>query len=193
MILMEAAMSVFASANAMMVIFAREVFEVGSVGLGTLQSAAGLGSVVGSVALAASGGVRAKGLMLICSGVGFGLSLIAFAYVPWFVAAVVLMVLVGVLDMTMGTLRSTILQMLVPRHMLGRVGSLEALSTRGISGIGSFQVGTVASLVGVQSAVALGAAAGIAATLLIAARVPEVLRFTGGGVVAERPSVPAHT
>ena len=181
LLLMEAAMSTFGSYQAMMVIFAKDVFGMGPQGLGLLQSAAGVGSVVGSFTLATIGDVRHKGKLLMVSGVGYGTALIVFAYCPWFLAALAVLPIVGAMDIIFGATRTTITQLMVPREMLGRVMSLQGIAMRGLGNFGTFQTGTVASFVGVHSAVAIGAMACILATLAAGWLVPAVRGFTGVG------------
>ena len=190
LILMEAVTGIFGSFIPMMVVFAREVFEVGPEGYGLLQSALGAGSLIGSVALASRGDVRRKGQMLIMSGLAFCVAWVAFAFTSWFWLALVFLVIAGASDMVMGTTRTTMIQLLARRDLLGRVMSLHSVSTRGIGPIGSFQTGALAGLIGIQSAVALGALITGAVTCVVALRVPAVRNFIGSGA-HERP--PAST
>ena len=78
-------MSLFGSYNPMLVVFAREVFDVGPQGFGLLQSASGVGTVAGSLALTTVGDVKNKGPLILASGAALGASLLAFAFCPWFV------------------------------------------------------------------------------------------------------------
>jgi hypothetical protein len=174
-------MSLFGSYHAMMVIFAKDVFAMGPEGLGLLQSAAGVGSVIGSMALASVGDVHHKGRLLTTAGVVHGSALVAFALCPWFGLALPILALVGASDIWFSATRVTILQLITPSQMLGRVMSLSSISQRGIGGFGNFQVGTLAALVGVPIAVALGAAVCAGMTILYAVRVPALRTFTGSG------------
>jgi predicted MFS family arabinose efflux permease len=179
LLLLGSTMSIFASINAMMVVFATDVFEAGPVGFGILQSASGIGAVVGSLGLAAAGDIRRKGLALISGCLVFGATMIAFAYCSSFVVGVILLGVVGLADTVLGTMQLTILQVRARGQMLGRVMSLHAISTRGISPLGSFQMGTLTSFVGVQHAVAIGGLLSFLATLGVIAAVPAVRTFTG--------------
>jgi MFS family permease len=179
LILMEAIMSVFGSYQVMMVVFANEVFGVGPAGMGLLQSASGAGSVAGSFGLAILGDVRRKGRLLLISGVVYGLSLLAFALCPWYIAALPILLVVGASDIVFGATRSTMLQLLTPHTMLGRVMSLSSISMRGLGQLGGAQTGAVASIFGVQWAVALGALICAGFTIGSSWRVPLVRNFAG--------------
>ena len=178
LLLMETFISLFGYFNPMMVVFARDIFEVGAEGLGFLQSAVGAGSVLGSFGLAIVGGVRHKGRLMIIAGVAYGLTLTAFAFCPSFLLALPVLAAVGAADMLMGTLRVTLIQLAVEGNLRGRVMSLQAISTRGLSPLGGFQMGALASVIGVQSAVAFGAMICTAVMLAVALRVPSVRTFS---------------
>lgn len=188
LLVMESAISLFGSYHAMMVIFARDVFAVGPQGLGMLQSAAGGGSVIGSFALAAAGDVHHKGRLLMVSGAALSLALIGFAYSPWFVLAMLCLAVVGGSDVVFSATRTTIMQLRARPEMLGRVMSLAGISMRGLGNLGSFQSGALATLVGVQGAVAIGALICMAITIGTGACVPVVRRFTGAGHEPEAAS-----
>jgi MFS family permease len=180
LIVMEAAISIFGSYSTMMVIFARQVFETGPEGLGLLQSAAGFGSVAGSLILASMGDVRRKGLMLLITGVGYGTTLLAFSFTPWYAAAIPLLAIAGGFDIIFGAIRQTIIQYITREDMLGRVMSLAAISQRGLGTFGGFQAGALTSALGsVQLATAIGAAISIAVLVGVTARVPLIRNFTG--------------
>ncbi|MPZ15831.1 MAG: MFS transporter [Chloroflexi bacterium] len=181
LLLVEAAMSAFGSYHAMMVIFAKDVFGMGADAQGLLLSAAGAGSVIGSFALAGLGDVRHKGRLLVVSGLAYGASLVAFAFCPWYVVALPILALVGGADIVFGATRTTILQLTSRPEMLGRVMSLSGISMRGLGNFGGFQTGAVASLVGVQAAVAIGAILCVAMVVGTALRVPTMRRFVGEG------------
>ncbi len=190
LLLMETCMSVFGSYQSMMVVFARDVFQAGPQGLGVLQSAAGAGSLIGSFALASVGDVKYKGRLLIASGVTLGLALISFAYSPWFLLAMVFLGIAGGSDVIFGATRTTIIQMRTRQDMLGRVMSLSGISMRGFGNFGNFQTGTMASFIGVQGAIAVGAILCIAFTVGAGIKVPLVRRFTETGHEPEPISPP---
>jgi ENTS family enterobactin (siderophore) exporter len=181
LILLEAIMSVASSFNTILVVFARDIFAVGPTGLGLLQGAPGLGTIIGSLILSAVGDVHHKGRLIILGGIGHGVLVTAFALSQWFPLALLLLAASGAADIMMGATRNTVLQLFSRGPMLGRVMSLHAMSTRGLGGLGGFQAGTLGALIGVPGAVAVGGLACIAATLAVAWRVPEVRNLTGTG------------
>jgi MFS family permease len=182
LLVIDAATSIFGHAyNGLLVIFARDVFDSGAQGLGLLQSAPGLGTVIGSVVLATLGDVDRKGRFMMVGGVAFAFAIILFALVPSFPLALVFLAISGVADVTMGSLRTTILQFVARREMLGRVMSLQSMATRGVGGLGSFQAGAIGSLIGVPYAIALGGLVVLGAILAVGLAVPPIRQFTGTG------------
>jgi MFS family permease len=170
---------VFGSFNPMLVVFAREVFYLGPEAFGFLQSAAGLGTVLGSLTLTAFGDVKRKGRLLLLAAVSYGVTVVAFALTPWFLLAAAILLASGAADIVNGATRMTVIQLLVPGHLRGRVMGLHAVSTRGLGPLGGFNLGTMASFMGVQYAVALGGAVCILAGTVVAWRVPAIRRFSG--------------
>jgi hypothetical protein len=186
LIVMEASLSVFGSYSAMMVVFAREVFNAGPEGLGVLQSAAGFGSVVGSLALASAGDVRHKGRVLMVTGLTYAGAVLGFALSPGFALALPLLALAGGMDIVFGATRQTVIQLLTRGDMLGRVMSLSSVSMRGLGPSGGFVSGSLTTLLGsVQLATALGALTCAVVLCGAGLRVPLVRKFTGVGGAEE--------
>jgi predicted MFS family arabinose efflux permease len=187
LLLMEAVISLFGSYNTMLVIFAKDIFEVGPQGLGVLQSASGAGTILGSLVLASLGNVTHIGRTIAICGVLHGLGVLALAYCPLYLLALPILLLTGVADVTMGALRATVLQLRSRRELLGRVMSLHAMSTRGSGPLGQFQAGTLAQVFGVRDGLAIDAAICIGATLLVVARIPQILKLTSTSEVGDSP------
>lgn len=181
LIVMETFFSLFASFNPMLVVFAKDVFGMGPQGFGLLQSAGGAGTLAGSLTLAAVGDVRRKGRLVIVGGFTYGLALIAFALCPWFWLALPILAVAGAADIVMGSTRMTIIQLLARRDMLGRVMSLHGISTRGLGPFGGSNLGAMAEVVGIRSALALGALVCISVTLVVATQAARVRQFVGTG------------
>ncbi len=178
LLLLEGTLSIFGSYNSMLVVFARDIFQTGPQGLGLLQSASGAGTIIGSLLLASVGHVTHTGRVMLLGAIGYGAALVALAACPWFGLALPVLMLAGMAEVTVGALRSTVLQLQSRRELLGRVMSLHAISTRGLGPLGAFEAGTLAELVGVRSSVAFGAGMCIAAVLVTALRVPALLQLT---------------
>ncbi len=177
LLLLESLISIFGSYNTMLVVFARDIFEAGPQGLGVLQSAAGAGTIIGSLVLAGRGNITHVGRVMLSGAVVYSLAVISLAYAPWFLVALPALLIAGTAEVTVGALRATTLQLESRRDVLGRVMSLHAISTRGLGPLGGFEAGTLAELIGVRSAIALGATVCLTSVIVVAFRIPAIARF----------------
>ena len=144
--------------------FAKDVLDAGAGEAGLLLMAAGLGSLFGSLALAAMGGVTFKNRLLIATALGFGITLFAFAWSPWYWVSWVLLLFVGLVSMGYVTLGTTVLQMTTPRHVQGRVMSLWTASAA-LMFVGALPMGVVSDWLSWPIAMGGGAAISLAFAL----------------------------
>ncbi|MCO5229462.1 MAG: MFS transporter, partial [Thermomicrobiales bacterium] len=134
--------------------FAREVLDMGSEGLGYLLSGNGVGSFLGTLLVARMSGMRGRGMVVVL-GVGlFGLSLIAFGLTSTLVTSVGMIVVVGLIFGTYGTMNDTLIQSTVDDEYRGRVSATYSMLF-GLSPIGGLIAGVIANFVGVQWAIAI--------------------------------------
>jgi MFS family permease len=139
----------------MVPVLARDVLQVGATGLGYLTAASGLGATLGTAALAAMGDVKYKGQLLWGVTVGGGVGIILFALSPWYAASLALGALIGALMSSYDALLQTVMQLLAPDTVRGRILSLYTL-TFGFTSLGGTLAGFLASLIGAPFAVAFG-------------------------------------
>ena len=139
----------------MMPVMARDVLHVGAAGLGYLGAASGIGSTLSTITVAGLGDFERKGALLTATAAGAGVSLVLFAFSPWFGVSLLLVALAGAslmaYDVTMGTL----LQLLSNDEMRGRVLGIYGL-TFGFTPVGGFFAGSVATALSAPIAVAFG-------------------------------------
>jgi MFS family permease len=174
---MEAFSSVFGIDNAMLTIFASDVLRVGASGFGLLQSARGLGAVVGSSLFIGMGQRPEQGKTLFTAAIIYGASFALFGISPSFLLCLGLLVSVGATDTIWAASRSTILQMITPEGFRGRVMGVFQLSSRGLNPLGQTETGLVVPLIGARAATFFGGLLVSAVTLLTVWRVPALLKF----------------
>src|ERR1044071_5068283 len=174
---MEAVASVLGLDHAMLTILASDVFQVGAQGFGFLQSARGVGAVIGSSFFIAMGQRPAQGRILFVSAVLYGAGFAIFGLAPSFPIALILLAFVGATDTIWGAARGTILQMLTPEHFRGRVMGVFQLSNRGLHPLGQTETGLIVPLIGAREATFLGGAVISVITLLTVWRVPGIAKF----------------
>jgi len=176
-IVMEATTSVFGLDNAILTIFASDVLRVGAKGFGLLQSARGLGAVIGSSIYLAFGQGPAQGKILLTSALLYGCGFVLFGYSPSFVLSLLLLTFVGAMDTTWAAARSTILQWLAPERLRGRIMGIFQLSNQGLNPLGQVETGLLVPVAGARLATALGGIIVASVTLLTAWRLREIPRF----------------
>jgi MFS family permease len=176
-LVMEAVSSLFGLDNAMLTIFASDVFHVGAHGFGFLQSSRGLGAVIGSSLFIGMGQQPAQGKILTIAAILYGVGFAAFGVAPSFVSAIILLAMVGATDAIWSAARGTILQLTTPERFRGRIMGLFQLSNRGLHPLGQTETGLMVPLIGARETTVLGGLLVSAVTLMIAWRIPSIVRF----------------
>jgi MFS family permease len=174
---MEAFVSIFGLDHALLTILASDVFRVGAHGFGFLQSARGLGAVIGSSVFITLGQGPEQGRILFVSALLYGAGFALFGLSPSFSLALVLLTFVGATDMIWSASRGTILQMLAPEKFRGRVMGVLQLSNRGLHPLGQLESGIMVPLLGARETTIMGGAIISVITLLTGGRVPAIARF----------------
>lgn len=174
---MEATSSIFGLDQAMLTIFARDILNVGATGLGFLQSARGLGALIGSGLLISAGQPRHQGRILLASAILYGASFAFFGVSHSFTFSLFLLAMVGATDTIWGATRNTILQLTSTEAMRGRVFGVFQLSNRGLSPLGQTETGLMVPLVGAREATFFGGLLVAAVTLVTARKVPGLSGF----------------
>jgi len=125
-------------------VIAKDVLRVGASGLGFIAAAPGLGTIIGSLSLAALGGIKVDKralvvLLLSCAG-----ALFIFAASEHFATAFVMLVMVGGLSTVFDTLLNTLIQLAVADSYRGRVMGVYGITAGGMREFGGMQAGLVA-------------------------------------------------
>ncbi len=152
-------------------IFGIQILHLQPAQLGLLFSAAGLGTIVGSLAVASLGDFRHKGILLLVSLLMWTASLLIFALSHLFWLSLLALLLFGIAQNGVGATTITLLQTRVPAQMRGRVMSLNTLLIMGIRPLGDFPASGLIALIGGPLTVLLCASVvGIYSLYLLVAR-----------------------
>jgi MFS family permease len=161
----------FASATALLPIFAVDILHVGARGLGFLASASATGSVITGFVMARLGTPRKQGATMLIAIATYGAATIAFGLSRWFWFSLAMLALVGASDTVSTVLRQTIRQLVTPDYLRGRMTSVNMMFFMGGPQLGEFEAGVVAKLVGASLSVViggLGCLAAVGLTVLMA-------------------------
>lgn len=154
----------------LMPVLARDVLGLGAEGYGVLMTAVGLGAVGAAVALGA-GLVKPGGALLAAAGASFGVLISALALTRQATLAGGLLVGVGLAMVLNNATTNTMLQLIAPNELRGRVMSVYTLIFTGLAPFGSLLAGAVAERFGAPTALALGGVVSALAALGIGTRV----------------------
>jgi MFS family permease len=166
----------FGGAVSMLPAYADQVLHVGSEGLGALRAAPAIGAVITAVILAMRPMkvLSAKRLLIVVAG--FGACIIAFGLSHIFALSMFFLALSGAFDSVSMVIRSTLMQLLTPDEMRGRVSSVNSMFIISSNEIGSFESGTAARLLGLVPSVVLGGMATLGIVGLTAWLSPKMRR-----------------
>ena len=141
--------------HGLMPVYAAEVFEVGPQGLGLLLSAAGLGSLIGTVILASCTQITRPGkiLFVLLGFLGVMMATLAITNI-YSVAMVVIMLLSGSM-MSYFSISGATVQGILPDQYRGRVTGIYMMAW-GLMPVGSLLAGSIANVVGPQLSTLIG-------------------------------------
>lgn len=155
----------FGGAIALLPAFATEVLDIGSEGLGALRGAPAAGAVIMALIMAVRPMKTIPVTRLLWVVVGFGVSMIGFGLSTSFWLSIFFLVMSGAFDSVSMVIRQTLMQLLTPDHMRGRVSSVNSMFIISSNELGAFESGVLGKLIGIVPAVVVGGVG----TLVVAA------------------------
>jgi MFS family permease len=161
-------------AEALLPVFASEILKVGPQGLGLLRAAPAAGAVTMGIFLAHRPPFRRAGRTMLAAVAVFALAIIGFGLSRGFYLSLALLALSGMADNVSVVIRSTLIQLLTPTEMLGRVSAVNSIFIGSSNELGAFESGVAARLLGAVPAVILGGSAALAVVGLTARLVPRL-------------------
>jgi MFS family permease len=183
LLLLMGLVSVFGmSYSVLMPIFADRILHSGAHGMGFLMGATGVGALMGSLTLAAKSGTRGLGKMIAYACAGFSTSLILFSISHSFWLSALILVPVGYSFMVQMACTNTLIQIMVPDSLRGRVLSTHVWMFMGMAPFGSFLAGSIAAHLGAPTTILMGAFLCLGGAGIFASRL-QGLRLAAGGSV----------
>jgi MFS family permease len=135
-------------------IFARDVLGIGAAGLGLMTSAVGLGALIGALVVAVARPGGGSGRLLIAALIASSTGLLIFALSTWLPLTLLGLAILGGCQVGYYATTNTLLQLLVPVRLRGRVMSLYIIASTGLTPFGNVVIGPIADRVGVQTTLA---------------------------------------
>lgn len=163
-------------ATALLPAFAADILQVGPQGFGLLRSGPAIGAVVMALALARWPLIRHAGRRMLMAVAVFGLATLVFGVSRNLYLSVAALAILGAADMISVYVRQTLVQVVTPDHMRGRVSSVSGLFISGSNELGEFESGLVSRFIGPVGAVIFGGIGTLVVTGLWAKWFPDLRR-----------------
>jgi MFS family permease len=168
----------FASATALLPIFAQDILHVGAQGFGWLFAAPAVGSVAASTAMVPlTDRIERRGRTLIWAVVAHGGATVVFGLSHMYWLTFVCLALVGATDTVSTVIRSIVRQLETPERLLGRMSGVNMVFFMGGPQLGELEAGVVAHGFGAPFSVVSGGLACMAATGWIVSRTPALAAY----------------
>jgi MFS family permease len=143
-------------ATALLPIFARDILVIGPLGLGLLRTAPAVGALSLSLFIGRFPIKRRAGHFMFAAVATFGVATIVFGLSKVFWLSFAALVLLGASDVVSVVIRSSLVAILTPDAMRGRVGAVNSLFIGTSNQAGEFESGVTAAILGPVGAVVLG-------------------------------------
>jgi MFS family permease len=148
--------------------------DLGAVRLGILMGATGVGALLGALTLAMRSGVKGLGRWVAVCCAGFGMSLMLFAWSHSFWLSVCLLLPVGYFIMLQMASSNTLIQVMVPDELRGRVMAVYSMMFMGMAPIGALLGGALADRLGAPLTVAMGGFAALCGAWWFSTQLPKI-------------------
>jgi hypothetical protein len=151
----------FGGATALLPIYAGEILDVGSVGLGAMRAAPAVGAALLAAYLTIRPLDRHLGRWMFGGVFAFGISTIVFGVSTAFAISLAALVVMGAADMVSVYVRHLLVQLETPDEIRGRVSAVNSVFIGASNELGEFESGVTAAWWGIVPAVVVGGVATI--------------------------------
>lgn len=146
----------FGGVFAILPVYADQVLHVGAQGLGILRAAPGVGGILIALLLSVRPMKRVTAIHMFWSITAFGLCMIGFGVSHVFWLSIVFLIAGGTFDSIGVLINGTLMQLLTPDNMRGRVSAVQSIFFTSTNEIGAFESGIAAQVLGLVPSVVFG-------------------------------------
>jgi len=143
-------------ATGLLPIFAKDILQVGPIGLGLLRSAPAAGALITAIILARHPVERHIGRKMFAVVAIYGVTTIVFGLSTWFPLSLLALACLGASDALSVVIRFSLVQIETPDAMRGRVSAINYLLVGSSNTLGEFESGMVAGWFGAVPSVLIG-------------------------------------
>ena len=166
-------------ATALLPIFANDLLKAGPMGYGLLRAAPSLGAVSMGLLTAHLSPWRRAGRVMLWGVAGFGVATIVFGVSKIFWLSMVALALTGMCDNISVVVRQTVMQMITPDAMRGRVSAITFLFISCSNELGELESGLTARWMGAVGSVIFGGIGTVLVVLGSTLVFPEIGKLGG--------------
>ena len=164
---------VFGMPRALFPAMAGSVFGGGTITLGFLYAAPGIGALIGAVTTGWVARLKRQGRAVIVAVVVWGAAIAVFGLVHMLWVALVMLDIAGWADVISAVLRNTILQTSIPDRFRSRMSGIQMAVVQGGPRLGDMESGAVATATSIEFSVVSGGLACIAGAVIIGLLMPH--------------------
>jgi MFS family permease len=176
--LLDFAATFFASATALLPIFAQDILHVGARGYGWLYAAPSVGAALAGVVMAYTiDRIERRGAVLLWSIAAYGAATVVFGISKSFWLTLLCLAAVGGADTVSTVIRNIVRQLETPDELRGRMTGVNMIFFMGGPQLGELEAGAVAQLFGAVASVVSGGLGCLVATALVARREPRLRHY----------------
>jgi MFS family permease len=161
----------------LMPVIAVDILRVGEVGYTMLFAGEAMGAFCMTLLIAHMPPMRRAGRNMMLAVAGFGLAAVVFGLSRSFWLSFSMLVIMGALDSISVIVRHTLVQVLTPDSMRGRVSAVNNVSIGASNELGGVRAALVAAAIGTVPAILLGGLGSIATVVVVATVFPQILRI----------------
>jgi MFS family permease len=165
-------------ATALLPVYADQILHVGPAGFGWLRAAPSLGAFSMAMWIAHRPPMARPGRALLWAVAAFGLAIVAFGFSRWFWLSMVALFFTGAFDNISVVVRQSLVQLLTPDALRGRVTAVNQIFIGSSNEIGALRAGLMSALIGPIGAVVWGGLGTIVVAAAIARAVPPLRKLT---------------
>jgi MFS family permease len=167
----------FGGAMALLPIFANDILKVGPQGFGLLHAAPSVGALLVMLWATRHPPSKHAGRTLLFCVAGFGISIIVFALSKNFYLSLLALMFSGLFDGMSMVIRRSIIRIMSPEHMRGRIAAAAGMFIGASNELGAFESGVAAKLFGVTRAVWLGGIITLLVVTVTSIKAPQLRKL----------------
>jgi MFS family permease len=162
--------------TALLPVFARDILHVGAEGFGLLRSAPAIGGGLMALTLSLRPLHRDAGFWMLWAVAVYGVTTVVFAVSTWLSLSLVALAVLGAADAISVYVRQSLVQLLTPDPMRGRVSAVSSLFISASNELGEFESGVAARILGPIAAAIFGGVGSVVLTGVWAQLFPSLRR-----------------